>query len=136
MKELLGIILFSYSVLALAMNEIWLEDTDCKILASNGLEVKLNPKGSLTTYICTKDGILINCSNTSKTDTMYGKKTSAISNYNEVIIKEQEAAVWIALSHEGLIILDIKNKRYSASTTSIVQGWLFNKNCAGVIKNY
>lgn len=134
MKMLLAIILFTHSIIAFAMNEIWLQDTDCMVMRSNGFDVQ-SKHGTLITYICTKNSTLITCSNTSKNDLMHENKPSVITNYI-VIIKDKDIAVWKASSHEGIIILDLKNKRYSVTSTHILDEGLFNKNCVGAIKNY
>lgn len=134
MKIIVAILLFSHSILSLANNDIWLQDIDCKMIGSNGLEVKPTA-GSLITYICNKNGNVVTCSNTAKNEKMYGSKPSVINTYTELIIDENYI-VWKASSYEGMIILDIKNKRYSATSTYILPGWLVNKNCAGEIKSY
>lgn len=79
MKVFFIIIFAGYSN-CFAANEIWLQDTDCKILSGDGYSVKV-AKGSLITSICKKENIVITCSSTSSDGTMYNKKPSAINNY-------------------------------------------------------
>ncbi len=134
MKIFFIIILAVYSTVVFAANEIWLQDTDCKVLVGDGYSVKV-ADGSLITYICKKENIEITCSNTSNTSSMSNNKPSAITTYNELVI-DKDSVFWEGASFEGMVLLNLRDKRYLATGTYITKGGLLNKYCVGEIKNY
>lgn len=133
MKALLFIALMMIYSLAGATSHILLQDTKCIVLGSDFSEVQCR-EGSLITSICSKTGNQIICSNTTK-GTMYGNKPSSIITYIEIIF-DKDIAVWKSSSHEGMIIFDLKNRKYSTSFSFFLEKGLFNKNCIGDINSY
>jgi hypothetical protein len=132
-KILIALLYLCFSQMVLADNEdIFLQDTKCLVVGMNGFEI-VTKEGTLVTSVCVKNGSTVNCSNTAK-EPFHGNKPSVVTSYL-VILEDAEVALWKATSHEGVIILDLKNKRYSTSSTHILDSF-FNKNCVGEIKNY
>lgn len=85
--------------------------------------------------MCTKKGHEIICSNSSNNDNTFEGKPSKITSYNYIVL-DDKVAIWKATSHEGMLILDFENKRYSASQTILLNEGIVNKNCVGKVKKY
>jgi len=131
-------ILFFLSIIicpdvALANDEIWLQDTKCILVKSDGFKIE-SIIGGLVSYICSKKGMLITCSTTSNSGSMHDGKPSTITTYDEGIAGD--FALWMATSHDGIVILDLKNKRYSVNSRHLLKEGLIIKNCIGEIKKY
>ncbi|APF03545.1 TPA: hypothetical protein JAJ32_000042 [Legionella pneumophila] len=129
-----SVILFFFSEIIFADENAWLQDTDCKIMSSNGLQINIG-SGSLISSICDRDGSAITCSHTTNDSSKFNGKPSTITNYTELKLNN-EFSIWVATSHEGMIVLDIKNKRYSVTSTHLLPEGLLNKNCIGKIKEF
>lgn len=129
----LGILsLWCISLVAFSDNQIWLQDIECKILSSDFKAIEVF-KGDSITHVCNKIDKSITCSLTANA-TFDGGKPSTVATYTEVF-KDDTGGVWQASSYNGIIIFDIKNKRYSGTQT-MIGNTLMNKQCVGVIKSY
>lgn len=127
-------LIFFISQTAWANDEILLQDSDCKILSSDTMNLQVFP-GTLTNFVCRKINNSITCSITAEGGSMYGHKPSTINIYNEFPVNDK-VLLWRPSDYEGLFILNLLNKKYSATSMQIINGMLVNKHCVGDIKQY
>lgn len=134
MKKFFIVLSVLYSTIIYGANEIWLQDSDCKMLSGDGYSVKAI-EGSLISYICTRENIVITCSTTTNTGTMFNNKPSAIVSFKELVL-DANFVFWKGDSFEATALLNLKEKRYLISSTYFIEGKLINKYCVGEIKNF
>ncbi|STX37485.1 hypothetical protein [Legionella feeleii] len=134
MRYPLIVLSFFYSETSLAINEIWLQDTQCVVVFSNEQEIKVN-SGSLISSICSRIENNIVCSDTAKDSTMAGGKPSKVSTYK--LLGEKDGIVlWESIDSYAQVILNINHKKYTYFLTSIVPEGILTKHCIGDILQY